>query len=288
MKKLVIVALSAVLALVATEPAQAESTPTIAIIDTAVDSSKIKNVIYEACFTQESSCLNKTKTQEGIGSANVLKWTSRLDHGNQVAQAAVAVNPNIKIVFIRIADERPEASKRPDHSYDQSRQEALQWILLNAEKFNIRTVSISASLGLQTPSTCLSYPGYSEVRSVTQSLLLKNVVVFAATGNNGDKSRIGFPACIDNVVAVGATKPNGTWATYSNTGTGLSGTGVNVVARGDAQVVMFGKPGLNTATGTSIATPVVATLTATNITGKTFEQLVATLPNKIGYPHFGK
>lgn len=283
MKKLVIVALSAVLAVMAIEPAHAQAAPTIAIIDSAVDSSKIKNIVYEVCFTQEKTCLNKSNTQEGQGSASVTKWTSSLDHGNQVAQAAVLANPNIKIVFIRIADERLTGN----HLYDASRQQALQWILLNAEKFGISSVSISASLGLHTPSSCLSYPGYSTVRSVTQSLLSKNVIVFAATGNNGDKSRIGFPACIDNVVAVGATRPNGTWATYSNTGTGLSGTGVNVVARGDAQVVMFGKPGINTATGTSIATPVVATLTATNITGKTFDQLVATLPNKIGYPHFG-
>jgi hypothetical protein len=283
MKKLVIVSLSAVLAVMALEPAHAENVPTIAIIDSAVDSSKIKNVVYEACFTQENTCLNKTNAQEGPGSAGVSKWTLSLDHGNQVAQAAVAVNPNIKIVFIRIADEKLKGN----HLYGTSRQKAMDWIVANSDKFGISAVSISASLGLQTPSSCLAYEGYSKMRSSTQSLLEKNINVFAATGNDGNKNTVGFPACIDNVIAVGATRPDGTWAKYSNTGTGLNGTGVNVVARGDAQVVMFGKPGLNTATGTSIATPVVATLTATNIASKTFNQLIATLPNKIGYPHFG-
>jgi hypothetical protein len=284
MKKLLIVGLSAVLALMAIEPAHAQKVPTIAIIDTAVDSSKVKNVIHEVCFTQENTCLNKTNSQEGKGSAGVLKWTLGLDHGNQVAQAAATVNPNIKIVFIRIADERLTSN----HSYGTSRQKAMDWIVLNADKFGINAVSISTSLGRQTPSTCLTYEGYSAMRSSTKSLFEKNIPVFAATGNDGDKTRIGFPACIDNVIAVGATRLNGTaWASYSNIGTGLNGTGINAVARGDASVNVFNKPGLNTVTGTSIATPIAASFTATNILGKTFDNFVATLPNKISYPQFG-
>lgn len=292
MKKLLIVGLSAVLALMAIEPAHAQTVPTIAIIDTAVDSSKVKNVIHEVCFTQENTCLNKTNSQEGKGAAGVLKWTLGLDHGNQVAQAAATVNPNIKIVFIRIADERLGSN----HSYGSSRQKAMDWIVTNAKDFGINAVSISAALGLQTPESCLKYEGYSAMRSSTQSLLEKNIPVFAATGNAtfgklGDKARIGFPACIDNVVAVGATRLNGTaWASYAHIGPGspsIPGSGINAAARGDASVNVFNKPGLNTVTGTSIATPIAASFTATNMLGKTFNEFALTLPSKIGYPQFG-
>ena len=63
MKKLIIIALSAVLAVMAIEPAHAEDQKVLAIIDTAIDSNKIPSVIYEACFTDSKAmaCPNGQK-----------------------------------------------------------------------------------------------------------------------------------------------------------------------------------------------------------------------------------
>jgi|LakMenE18May11ns_1017448.scaffolds.fasta_scaffold9866875_3 hypothetical protein len=282
MKKLVIVALSAVLALMAVEPANAQAAPTIAIIDSAVDSSKVKNIVHEVCFTTNASCLNKTNYQDGKGSAGVLRWTSSLDHGNRVAQAALFANPNVKIVFIRIANEEAKM----DRLDSISRQQAMNWIALNAKTFGITAVSISASLGVNTQASCQVYglttsdiknkakqsSLYSQFKSSVDTLSANGVLVFAAAGNNG-VSGLGFPACIDTVVSVGATRLSGTaFASYSNRGPNLK-----AVARGDA-------PELGS--GTSIATPIAAVFTVTNINGRSLSQFMQTLPNKIGYPQF--
>ena len=72
MKKITMV-VAVILGLAIIQPVQASQINTIAIIDTAIDSSKNSNVVYEACFTL-ATCPNGTSFQEGPGSANVKDW----------------------------------------------------------------------------------------------------------------------------------------------------------------------------------------------------------------------
>ena len=65
MKKLLITLLSITTIFAPLQVAQAADEPVIAIIDTAIDSKKVTSVIYEACFTQNRSCPNKTNFMEG-------------------------------------------------------------------------------------------------------------------------------------------------------------------------------------------------------------------------------
>jgi hypothetical protein len=51
MKKIAVCFLSAVLLVLSFQPVHAEDQRVLAIIDSAVDSSKIPQIIYEACFT---------------------------------------------------------------------------------------------------------------------------------------------------------------------------------------------------------------------------------------------
>jgi len=70
MKKLLTALLSVSVILMPLQMAQANDQKVLAIIDTAIDSTKVPSVIYEACFTSNQSCPNETNSMEGKGSAN--------------------------------------------------------------------------------------------------------------------------------------------------------------------------------------------------------------------------
>ena len=114
MKKLITtMALIATTIAITAMPAQANLkpktvVPTLAILDTALDTSIpsiSSKVVAEVCILDWPSCPNKKSFMEGAG-ASVLPMsmlsTNNFNHGTQMASAAIAANPNINIVFVRI------------------------------------------------------------------------------------------------------------------------------------------------------------------------------------------
>ncbi len=268
------------------QPAYAEPTQTIAIIDTAIDASKNKNVVYEVCFTLKS-CPNGTNFQEGPGSAMVKDWTIKgVDHGFNVSQAAALANPNIDIVFIRISDVNVYKTFSAIHNDGSSLDRAIDWVSKNATRLNIKAVSISQSRSNFAAGTCPSNVGFE---TAVGSLLKQNIATFVATGNDSKKNQIGFPACVNGVISVGALRPTSgkkpypstaytAFASYSNIGPGL-----DVVARGDADIKSYGGWDI-TITGTSVATPIAAAIAVkNNIT--TWDSFILSLPKSAGYPY---
>jgi len=317
MKKIAVGLAVAILAVLNVQPVQAQETKTIAIIDTAIDSSRFNNIVYEACFTQNGTCPNKSNFQEGRGSANVSNWNlSGIDHGHNIVQAAVLANPNIKIVFIRYNDQLASRG----HGDMNSMARALEWLSNNAAKFNIGIVSISQASGLYTANTCSAHTAFSLTRSSVTSLLSQNVLVFAATGNGqrdratgqmlGSTTHVGFPACVENVVGVGALSVDETSvARYTDAGDKL----LDIVSVGEIRSKSYNnwntatcssvtgfiprtaRPSLTSAQsrclgqsiGTSIASPIAATLLITN--AKTnVRDLISSLPKIQGYPFITK
>jgi hypothetical protein len=69
MKKIVGI-ISLALCAVFVPPAVAVDEKVIAVIDTAIDSSKNGSIVYEVCFTLKT-CPNGTNFQEGKGASNV-------------------------------------------------------------------------------------------------------------------------------------------------------------------------------------------------------------------------
>jgi hypothetical protein len=282
MKKLVIVALSAVLAVMAIEPAHAEDQKVLAIIDTAVDSQKIPSVIHEVCFTNNNSCPNKSKFMEGIGAANATKWpVSMLNatyHGHNMTQAALTVNPNLKVVFIRDSSMTALGNglmQPKEFSL------ALEWLSQNAARFSIDAVSISAaSISANNLKACST--DTATINSIA-SLNNQNIPTLIATGNNGPKSPVGFPACVDGAIGVGAIGQSEVSLVPSTS----RGVGLDVVARGDVQVVRYnGTSALVSAT--SGATVMAAAIYITNNTSKNFNEFSASLKKILGYPYISK
>lgn len=237
------------------------SQPTIAILDTALDTSlpmfKDK-VIYEVCITEWPSCPNDISVMEGPGSSTMKSsWLANngFDHGTQIASLAIATNPDVKIVFVRIISSGPTGLRKPAGEATVYR--ALDWVLQNKDKFNIQAVSMS-----QGHHNLLSGTDYCPKTPITESkvkaLVDANIPVFFPAGNARDYSKIDWPACIPASIAVGATMPTNEVAIYSNYDPSL----VDFFALGTTRATTVGGKVINVA-GTSASTVIAATQWAT-------------------------
>jgi hypothetical protein len=299
MKKLVIVALSAVLALMAVEPVHAQDQKVLAIIDTAVDSNKIPSVIHEVCFAISSpmgcpsgktlaDSLGKYSFYEGKGAGSSPIWPAtqinnlgQVYHGYNATQAALAINPEIKIVFIRmtgIAKTNGMQAADPKDPYSIVR--ALQWVSDNADKYSIDAVSISQSfITAKSLELCSNKIAVAPVASLGS----KNIPVFAATGNNKLRDKVGFPACIPGVTGVGAFS---TSLNILDPATN-SGPGLDVIAQDIVKVVRHNGTIANFS-ASSAATQIAASVFLSKNTYTTFELFLNSFTKVLGYTYISK
>lgn len=287
MKKIAVGVVFSFLAVLSIQPVQAEEFKTLAIIDTAVDSNKITEVIYEACFTDSKNmpCPNNSNFMEGKGSANSPIWPSSMlnpiYHGYNATKAALATNPNIKIVFVRISD---ISSSGGSINSPKSLTRAIKWVSDNAVKYSIDAVSISqSSISEGNLKSCTTD---TETISSVSALNVKSIPVFSATGNDG-KNLVGFPACVSGVVGVGAlasTAKIKTPQSYTQIIKSTNfGIGLDVVSRGEVDVVRY-NGSIASFTATSAATPIAAaTYLSTAYTD--FNQYMIKLNKVSGYPY---
>jgi serine protease len=261
--------------------------PTIAILDTAIDTSLpiFKNrIVFEACVTQWSSCPNGLKEMEGTNSATMRSdWISKngFDHGTQMASLAVATNPNINIVFVRIIGANSIGLRQA--AGEATVYNSLDWVLRNKDRFNIQAVSLSQSHHVLGPAGTDYCPKTPITESKIKALLDLNIPVFVSAGNVSDVKRIDWPACIPSAVAIGATMPHKEIAFYSNSDINL----IDFYALGTTQATTVGGKTINVA-GTSASTVIAATQWATikstkpNLTYQQMYDLVSrtSLPTK--------
>jgi len=139
--------------------------PTIAILDTALDTSLPifkGRILFEACVTQWSTCPNGLAEMEGPNSSTLKPdWISKngFDHGTQMASLAVATNPNVNIVFVRIVGANSKGLRQA--TGEATVYNALDWVIRNKDRFNIQAVSMSqghSSLRNPDPNYCPKTP----------------------------------------------------------------------------------------------------------------------------------
>lgn len=295
MKKILVAVLSTVTIFAPMQIAKAADERVVAIIDSAIDSNKNASVIYEACFTTNTSCPNGKNFMEGKGAASyftrdkmssplvgpiwptsqILTPGKQIYHGYNMAQVALKTSPNVKIVFIRISD---GFTNIPINAGD-NLSNAIKWVNDNAAKYSIDAVSISQSRVNFADGTC---PTDLIISNAVKSLNDKNIPTFAATGNEGLQTKIGFPSCLNGIISVGALySVTNDWATVTNRGPGL-----DVVAIGDMDVIRY-----NGTTATQSGTSVATAVAAAKYVGQTslFDQFIAGMTkfvdiNKLTYP----
>lgn len=295
MKKALLALLSAVLVITTIQPSQAQDQNVLAIIDTAIDSNKVTSVIHEVCFTDSlaMACPDGKLFMEGKGAAGSKVWpTSTLNaiyHGHNMAQVALTVDPNVKIIFVRVANITALGNSGVT---TKTLSLGMDWVSKNAAQYGIDAVSISQSsssknnLDACTGSGVLKDDGVRSINA-TSLLALSNIPVFAGTGNNSNAPKtivpVGFPACISQVVGVGAVKPSLTeLASYTNRGVGL-----DVISLGTQDVKNY-KGTSVTLSGTSVSTALTATSYVKNKGSKTFIDFSNNLSKVLGFPYITK
>lgn len=274
MKKAILAILSVSLLFTVTQPAQAEDQKVLAIIDTAIDSKNVPSVIYEACFTTNKSCQNKTNFMEGPGAASAVVWAKSINdaiyHGDSMAKAAVKVNPNVKIVFIRFANVTATGASM---NTPEALISAIDWVSKNADKYSIDALSISQSA---VDNINLGRCSTDKVSiNAVSSMNAKNIPVFAATGNHSRKDVVGFPSCIPGVIGVGALYSNTVFEKATNRGPGL-----DLVALGKISITKVNGTQFDLA-GTSGATVFSASSYILNNKYTTFQEYLSSLPKVV-------
>lgn len=284
MKKVLLSLLTIALAFTAIAPAQAQDERVLAVIDTAINSNNFASIIHEVCFTtvksniasQNMSCPNGELFMEGKGAA-AAPWPMQKDginfnlnnatfHGDTMVKAALTVNPNLKIVFIRFNDVTVSGNSRGDV---QALTAAINWVSKNASKYSIDALSISqSSVSTNNLSRCTT--DTATINSVA-SLNSNNVPVFVATGNDKRRDVVGFPACINGVIGVGALGNATQLEAATNTGPGL-----DMVAPGKVTVTKYNGSPTDTS-GSSVATVISAATYVNKNTFKSFGEYLSAL-----------
>jgi hypothetical protein len=179
-------------------PAQA-NTPTVAIIDVGFNSTLFpNNVAYEVCIVSVAACPNGTRFQEGAGAASVpANALPAFAHGTTMLSILTSVNPDAKVILIRVLGMNTNG-RAGAYTIDDITT-ALRWVVNNASRLNIKAVSISQG---RVNAPCRATP---ELTGAISSLKKQEVAVIASTGNEKNRTNIAVPACIDDVISVGAT-----------------------------------------------------------------------------------
>ena len=218
------------------------SNVTVAIIDSGIDTDHpdlVGNIVAKASMTSTGY-----EDQLGHGTSVAGIVSARTNNGVGVA----GVSYNARILPIKITD--------VSSGFDTSTvSNALQWVVDNAAKYNIKVVNMSLGIG------------YTQtVEELIDKLFEKGIICVCASGNGYSTSGVSFPASLSNTIAVGAVDANHKRVSYSNGGSNL-----DVVALGSYSntyptsgvftTLIYGGYG-DAGHGTSFAAPFVAATAA--------------------------
>jgi len=257
--KLITAMMAAVLTITTINTAKANPAPaTVAILDTALNTNLPvfkDRIVQEVCILEWNSCANGKSFMEGPGAASMnLDHMARngFNHGTKMSHASILTNPNIKIVFIRIVGSTSTGSRQITN--EPTFVNALNWVLSNKNKYNITAVAMSQGHGnfMSGANYC---PNTPQTQALISSLDSAEVPVFLPAGNTRNLSRVFWPACISQSIAVSATSVTDGPAIYTNYDKNL--TDMFALGRlrvSDVNGVLFNE------NGTSVSTQIAAAI----------------------------
>ena len=199
----------------------------VAILDTAIDTNHpfIRDrIVAEACFSGIKECPNGEMIMVGKGAAqptNDCLAKGDCSHGTHVAGIAAGnmgklkgVAPDAKIIAVKVLNAKGS-------NYDEQILAAVDWISTVRDKYNIAAINMSLGGGGPYTGPCNSKGGGNYYKLFTR-LKSQGVATIIASGNDADDSKgflkgIAAPACVSNVISVGALDNAGNKAAaYSN------------------------------------------------------------------------
>ncbi|MBI2144001.1 S8 family serine peptidase [Candidatus Woesearchaeota archaeon] len=183
-----------------------------------------------------------------------------MGHGTFVASIVGSNNslingvaPQSKLIILKNGNSTPD---------EDATQMSVEWCYNNRTKFNTSVITISSSLGAaSTTDNCFST---NDLSIAIRSAYDVGIAITIASGNDGSKTQISYPACVNGSISVGASNDDDKMSAFSNRNANL-----DVVAPGEnicaarASSASFGSPICidsqhAISQGTSFATPHVA------------------------------
>ena len=244
---------------------------TVAVLDTGIDARHADfagRIVAERCFCDNldgsGCCPNGATTQRGEGAAQ-----DDHAHGTHVASvlagggafAPKGVAPRAGIVAVKVMD-----AMNRFRSFTQVYR-ALEWIA--NERHDVRVVNVSlGSHAVYATDSCRRSAIALGLIDLLDRLRARGVLVVASSGNEGSLTGATLPACVDEVLAVGATYdspgPHSGFCTVASsyvdqvTCFSNSSEAVDLVAPGADIVAARRGGGTIALAGTSMAAPHVA------------------------------
>lgn len=231
---------------------------TVAVLDTGADLDHpdlVDDILAnQACFGDDDGsidgagfCPNGSDRQTGAGSAE-----DDAGHGTHVTGIVTSAGtvsspgaaPGAEIVSIKVTD---NCNFSGCFYFFSEIVAAWDWILANNATLGIQVMNMSFGTGTQYSGDCDT--NFPAAATAITSLRTAGVIAFASAGNNGG-TQMGAPACLSDVVSVGATDnaDNVTNFSDSNASTDIFAPGLNVTS-----LAIGG--GTTQASGTSMASP---------------------------------
>ena len=253
----------------------------VAVLDTGVDfthtglsSKRLAEACFSTTYAPQSavvSCPNGTGTQIGFGAAMPKlppACNDGCDHGTHVAGivggtgTATGYNggiaPGAMIIGVNVFSLFTDsgfcggASYTPcTASYDSDQIRGLEYVYGLRTTYNIASVNMSLGGGDYT-GDC-DYDASGSYLTVVNNLKAAKIAVVAASGNDGYTNMMGAPACLSNVVSVGATNDCDNVAYFSNVSPSLDLFAPGMSITSTVPGGLYQSWG-----GTSMATPMVA------------------------------
>jgi subtilisin family serine protease len=229
---------------------------TIAVLDTGIDTDHpdfAGRIVAEQCFCDnfDSGCCPGGSTERsGPGAAE-----DDNGHGTHVASiaagggavAASGMAPAASIVAVKVMDRNNRF-----RSFKQIH-DALQWIADTRPDVDVINMSLG-SFAHYTPSQCGGAAISIGLQPVIARLRQSGVLIAACTGNDADVAAMWLPACMDEVLGVGATSDTSDdIVSFTN-----SSPSMDILAPGSSITASARDGGTVSMSGTSMATPHVA------------------------------
>lgn len=181
---------------------------TIAVLDTGIDAQHrdfTGRIVAQQCFCDNRDgsgcCPNGESSQSGDGAAH-----DDNGHGTHVTgiaaggglAAARGMAPAAEIVAVKVMDRANRFA-----SFTQIYR-ALDWIATMRPDVSVINMSLG-SWSLFGPTDCADAATAIGIRDAFDRLRARGVVITVSTGNQASAQQISMPACMDEVLSVGAT-----------------------------------------------------------------------------------
>ncbi|MEM6646705.1 MAG: S8 family serine peptidase [Bacteroidota bacterium] len=228
----------------------------VAVLDTGIDADHPDlqgAVVHEACFlnaSDGSSCPDGSIRQTGPGSAED-------DHGHGTHVAGIVASngtdsdmgmaPGVHLVSLKVLDRNNRFSSASEILA------AFDYLIANPQ-LGVQVLTMSLGTNALFNTACDNSRSWTRAGlSAVQQLNEQGVAILAAAMNDNATSQLAYPACLSNVISVGATDKNDQMASYSNRNAEL-----DVVAPGTSILSSRRGGGSVSLSGTSMSTPHVA------------------------------